>query len=119
EKVFCCFNELENRTKERVCITKYVRILQEHGTWKEYFQKYVQNEELTKADPMRVIEYLLESAKREGIVTVQCPMSYQKIMMLSKLFAFILYVNKKDEISDCDMEEMKQYFYEGICKELA
>lgn len=119
EKVFCCLDELQNRTKERICITKYVRMLQEQGTWKECFLKYVKREEIDKADPMRVIEYLLESAQKEKIITAQCPMSYQKIMMLSKLFAFILYVNKKDKISDCDMQEMKQYFYEGICKELA
>ena len=119
EKFMLLLAEMEEKVKQRACILKYFHMLGDLNLCEPMHDLLLENnEEAAKANPMRIIRYLLEQGKQEGIIGESLPKSYMETVLFSKVIAFVVYVDNVFGNKDSDNDVMKQNLYEGLCKEL-
>lgn len=119
DKFMLLLEEMEEKVKQRACILKYFHMLGDMNLCEPMHDLLLDNDEEAKnANPMRIIRYLLEEGKKEGIIGERYSMSYMETIMFSKIIAFVIYVDNVFGNKDCDNEVIKQSMYDGICREL-
>lgn len=119
DKFMLLLEEMEEKVKQRACILKYFHMLGDMNLCEPMHDLLMDNDEEAKnANPMRIIRYLLEEGKKEGIIGERYSMSYMETIMFSKIIAFVVYVDNVFGNKDCDNEVIKQSMYDGICREL-
>lgn len=119
DKFMLLLAEMEEKVKQRACILKYFHMLGDMNLCVPMHDLLLENnEEAIKANPMRIIRYLLEQGKQEGIIGERLPQSYMETVLFSKVIAFVVYVDNVFGNKDSDNDVMKQNLYEGLCKEL-
>ncbi len=119
DKFMLLLAEMEEKVKQRACILKYFHMLGDLNLCEPMHDLLLENnEEAVKANPMRIIRYLLEQGKQEGIIGESLPQSYMETVLFSKVIAFVVYVDNVFGNKDSDNDVMKQNLYEGLCKEL-
>lgn len=119
DKFMLLLAEMEEKVKQRACILKYFHMLGDMNLCVPMHDLLLENnEEAIKANPMRIIRYLLEQGKQEGIIGESLPQSYMETVLFSKVIAFVVYVDNVFGNKDSDNDVMKQNLYEGLCKEL-
>lgn len=119
DKFMLLLEEMEEKVKQRACILKYFHMLGDMNLCEPMHDLLLDNDEEAKnANPMRIIRYLLEEGKKEGIIGERYSMSYMETIMFSKIIAFVVYVDNVFGNKDCDNEVIKQSMYDGICREL-
>lgn len=119
DKFMLLLAEMEEKVKQRACILKYFHMLGDMNLCVPMHDLLLENnEEAIKANPMRIIRYLLEQGKQEGIIDESLPQSYMETVLFSKVIAFVVYVDNVFGNKDSDNDVMKQNLYEGLCKEL-
>ena len=119
DKFMLLLEEMEEKVKQRACILKYFHMLGDMNLCEPMHDLLMDNDEEAKnANPMRIIRYLLEEGKKEGIIGERYSMSYMETIMFSKIIAFVVYIDNVFGNKDCDNEVIKQSMYDGICREL-
>lgn len=119
DKFMLLLEEMEEKVKQRACILKYFHMLGDMNLCEPMHDLLLDNDEEAKnANPMRIIRYLLEEGKKEGIIGERYSMSYMETIMFSKIIAFVVYVDNVFGNKDCDNDVMKQNLYDGLCREL-
>lgn len=119
DKFMLLLEEMEEKVKQRACILKYFHMLGDMNLCEPMHDLLMDNDEEAKnANPMRIIRYLLEEGKKEGIIGERYSMSYMETIMFSKIIAFVVYVDNVFGNKDCDNDVMKQNLYDGLCREL-
>ena len=78
----------------------------------------VEDEEAKKSGPIRVIQYLIERGKEDGIIAKDLPQTYLETTMFSRVISFLLYVDGNWGIQEDDNSKMKSDLYMGLCREL-
>lgn len=119
DKFMLLLEEMEEKVKQRACILKYFHMLSDLNLC-EPMQELLQaeNEEAKRANPMRIIRYLLEEGKKEGIIGERYSQSYMETILFSKVIAFVVYIDNVFGNKDCSNENIKECMYDGLCREL-
>lgn len=119
DKFMLLLEEMEEKVKQRACILKYFHMLGDLNLCQPMHDLLLdENEEAKKANPMRIIQYLLEQGKKEGIIGERYSQSYMETVMFSKIIAFVVYIDNVFGNKDCSNEVIKQSMYDGLCREL-
>ena len=119
DKFMLLLEEMEEKVKQRACILKYFHMLSDLNLCEPMHDLLLDNdEEANNANPMRIIRYLLEEGRKEGVICDRYSQSYMETVMFSKIIAFVVYVDNVFGNMDHDNEVMKQSLYDGLCKEL-
>lgn len=119
DKFMLLLEEMEEKVKQRACILKYFHMLGDMNLCEPMHELLLDNDEEAKnANPMRIIRYLLEEGKKEGIIGERYSMSYMETIMFSKIIAFVVYVDNVFGNKDRDNEAIKRDIYDGLCREL-
>jgi len=119
DKFMLLLEEMEEKVKQRACILKYFHMLSDLNLCEPMHDLLLDNdEEANNANPMRIIRYLLEEGRKEGVICDRYSQSYMETVMFSKIIAFVVYVDNVFGNKDHDNEVMKQNLYDGLCKEL-
>lgn len=118
EKFILLLDEMEEKAKQRICIIKYMSMINDMNLCQQMHNLLLEDAEAKNAIPMRIIRYLLEEGKKEGVIVCNYPQIYMETTMFSRIISFVMYVNDDLCDKDCTGEEMKQALYSGICREL-
>ena len=78
----------------------------------------LEDSEMKKSSPIRLIQYLLETARDEGIIEKDYPQDYLETTFFSRIISFVLYVDGDFGIKERNVALMKLELYEGLCREL-
>ncbi len=118
DKFMLLLEEMEEKVKQRACILKYFHMLSDLNLCQQMQDLFLDNEEARKANPMRIIQYLLEQGQKEGIIGNGYSQSYMETILFSKIIAFVVYIDNVFGNKECSNEAIKQSMYEGLCREL-
>ena len=118
DKFMLLLAEMEEKVKQRACILKYFHMLGDLNLCEKMQEQLLVSEEAGKSNPMRIIRYLLEEGRKEGIIGTQYSQSYMETAMFSKIIGFVVYVDNVFGNKDCSNEIMKENIYNGLCREL-
>ena len=119
DKFMMLLDEMEEKAKQRACILKYLNMLSDMNLCEQMHDVLLEDEEAKKASPMRIIQYLIEQGKKEGIIGNRFAQAYLETTMFSRVISFIIYADGDLGILRSDYGEMKQDLYDGLCRELA
>lgn len=118
DKFMLLMDEMEEKVKQRACILKYFHMLSDLNLCQQMQEQLLSSEEAVKANPMRIIRYLLEEGRKEGVIGTNYSQSYMETVMFSKIIGFVVYVDNVFGNKDCSDEIMKENIYDGLCREL-
>jgi len=118
DKFMLLLEEMEEKVKQRACILKYFHMLGDLNLCEQMQRLLLVSDEAAKANPMRIIRYLLEEGRKEGIIGGDYSQSYMETVMFSKVIGFVVYVDNVFGNKDCENDVMKQNIYSGLCREL-
>ena len=118
DKFMLLMDEMEEKVKQRACILKYFHMLSDLNLCQQMQEQLLNSEEAVKANPMRIIRYLLEEGRKEGVIGTNYSQSYMETVMFSKIIGFVVYVDNVFGNKDCSNEIMKENIYGGLCREL-
>ena len=118
DKFMLLMDEMEEKVKQRACILKYFHMLSDLNLCQQMQEQLLNSEEAVKANPMRIIRYLLEEGRKEGVIGTNYSQSYMETVMFSKIIGFVVYVDNVFGNKDCSNEIMKDNIYGGLCREL-
>ncbi len=118
DKFMLLMDEMEEKVKQRACILKYFHMLSDLNLCQQLQEQLLSSEEAVKANPMRIIRYLLEEGRKEGVIGTNYSQSYMETVMFSKIIGFVVYVDNVFSNKDCSNEIMKENIYGGLCREL-
>lgn len=119
DKFMLLLEEMEEKVKQRACILKYFHMLGDLNLCESMHDLLLDNdEEAENANPMRIIRYLLEEGKKEGLIGDKFSQSYMETVMFSKIIAFVVYIDNVFGNKDHDNEVIKNDIYDGLCREL-
>lgn len=119
DKFMMLLDEMEEKAKQRACILKYLNMLSDMNLCEQMHDVLLEDEEAKKSSPMRIIQYLIEQGKKEGIIGNHFSQAYLETTMFSRVISFVIYADGDLGILRSDYGEMKQDLYEGLCRELA
>lgn len=118
DKFMLLLEEMEEKVKQRACILKYFHMLGDLNLCDQMQKLLLTSDEAGKANPMRIIRYLLDEGRKEGIIGEGYSQSYMETVMFSKIIGFVVYVDNVFGNKDCSNDVMKQNIYGGLCREL-
>ena len=119
DKFMLLLEEMEEKVKQRACILKYFHMLGDLNLCEPMRDLLLdENEETKNANPMRIIRYLLEEGRKEGIICDRYSQAYMETIMFSKIIAFVVYIDNVLGNKDCDNDIIKKDIYDGLCREL-
>lgn len=118
DKFMLLLEEMEEKVKQRACILKYFHMLGDLNLCEQMQKLLLTSDEAEKANPMRIIRYLLDEGRKEGIIGEGYSQSYMETVMFSKIIGFVVYVDNVFGNKDCSNDVMKQNIYGGLCREL-
>lgn len=118
DKFMLLLEEMEEKVKQRACILKYFHMLGDLNLCDQMQKLLLTSDEAGKANPMRIIRYLLDEGRKEGIIGEGYSQSYMETVMFSKIIGFVVYVDNVFGNKDCSNDVMKQNIYNGLCREL-
>lgn len=119
DKFMMLLDEMEEKAKQRACILKYLNMLSDMNLCEQMHDVLLEDEEAKNASPMRIVQYLLEEGRKEGIIGNHFSQAYLETTMFSRVISFVIYADGDLGILRSDYGEMKQDLYEGLCRELA
>jgi len=119
DKFMLLLDEMEEKAKQRACILKYLNMLSDMNLCQQMHDVLLEDEDAKNASPVRIIRYLLEEGKKEGIIGKHFSQAYLETTMFSRVISFVIYVDGDLGILRTDYGEMKQDLYDGLCRELA
>lgn len=117
EKFMLLLDEMEQKAKQRACIMKYMNMFQDMSLCRQMHDILAEEDEAKKAMPMRIIEYLLDEGKKEGIISTKYSKTYMEMAVFSRVISFMMFVDDDLLERDCSTETMKKELYLGICRE--
>lgn len=119
DKFMLLLEEMEEKVKQRACILKYFHMLGDMNLCEPMHDLLLDNDEEAKnANPMRIIRYLLDEGKKEGVIGDKYSQSYMETVMFSKIIAFVVYIDNVFGNKYHDNEVIKNDIYDGLCREL-
>jgi len=119
DKFIMLLDEMEEKAKQRACILKYLNMLSDMNLCQQMHDVLLEDEDAKNASPMRIIQYLLEEGKKEGVIGDCFPQAYLEATMFARVISFVIYMDGDLGINRSDHGEMKQNLYDGLCRELA
>ena len=119
DKFMLLLDEMEEKAKQRACILKYLNMLSDMNLCQQMHDVLLEDEEAKNASPMRIIQYLIERGKEEGVIGNHFSQAYLETTMFSRVISFVIYADGDFGIIQRDYGEMKQDLYDGLCRELA
>jgi len=119
DKFMLLLDEMEEKAKQRTCILKYLNMLSDMNLCQQMHDVLLEDEEAKNASPMRIIQYLIERGKEEGIIGNHFSQAYLETTVFSRVISFMIYADGDLGIIQRDYGEMKQDLYDGLCRELA
>ena len=117
DKFMILLNEMEEKIKQRVCLLKFLNMISENGIYQELYNELLNDAEVRKSHPMRLITYLVERGLEEGIFSQKYPKENIEISIFSRMIAFLMYVDAGYVEYKCSINEIKENMYNGICRE--
>lgn len=118
EKFILLLDEMEEKVKQRACILKYLHMVSDMNLCEQMHEVLLEDSEMKKSSPIRLIQYLLETARDEGIIEKDYPQDYLETTFFSRIISFVLYVDGDFGIKERNVALMKRELYEGLCREL-
>ena len=118
EKFILLLDEMEEKVKQRACILKYLHMVSDMNLCEQMHEVLLEDSEMKKSSPIRLIQYLLETARDEGIIEKDYPQDYLETTFFSRIISFVLYVDGDFGIKERNVALMKLELYEGLCREL-
>lgn len=119
DKFYHFLNQIEEHTKDRVCVMKCVQMLNQKGIFQQFECDMVKGRAISDDNPIRLIQYMIEEGIIAGVINENLPDSYIEITMVSKIISFMVFLDKKDTIKDCDDKKMQELLYTGMLRELS
>lgn len=117
DKMFLLFDGMEKQIKARTCIIKFISMLNEKDMFQDIYNGVIEEAVAQNAHPIRLIRYLLESGKEEGIISKELSQEYMEMSFFSKLIAYIMFTDLDCGNRECTGEVFKRELYQGICRE--
>ena len=119
DKFLMLLAEMEEKVKQRACILKYLHMVSDMNLCEQMRDLLLDNKEAEEANPMCIIRYLAKQGVQDGVIGKIYQKEYVETVIFSKMIAFVMYVDNDFEKGKCNIEEMKQQLYAGLCRELA
>lgn len=110
-------DEMEEKAKQRACIMKYLSMLSDMNLCQQMHDILLEDRDAKESNPIKIIRYLIERGKKEGILSEKYPMAYMETSIFSKVLSFVMYLNGDLSGWDYNSDEMKEQLYFGICRE--
>ncbi len=118
EKLGYLLDAIETSEHEKACLLKVVNIVTDKSPISSQIEKQVQIHVRDMFIPENILDYLLESAVKEGWQQGQVPVVYTKLNIASKLLTYTMFSLIPDYQRDCEPKVMYRLVSDSICDEL-
>ena len=116
-KFIMLLDEMEEKTKQRACIIKYLSMISDMHLCEQMHEQLLKDTQ--SANPIKIIRYLIDCGKEEGIIKSSFSQTYMETTMFSRVLAFVMILNEEISSHECINVDLKEELYMGLCKELA
>lgn len=116
-KFLMLLDEMEEKTKQRTCIIKYLSMISDMHLCEQMHEQLIKDTQ--SANPIKIIRYLIDCGKKEGIIGGDFSQTYMETVVFSKVLAFVMILNEEINNQNCLNMDFKEELYSGLCKELA
>ena len=113
-KFLMLLDEMEEKTKQRACIVKYFSMINDMHLCEQMHEQLIKDTQ--SANPIRIIQYLLDRGIAEGVIDGKYPQEYLETSLFSRVLSFVIYMNQKTN-DEYDSRRLKEELYLGICRE--
>lgn len=116
-KFLMLLDEMEEKTKQRTCIIKYLSMISDMHLCEQMHEQLIKDTQ--NANPIKIIRYLIECGKEEGVIGTVFSQMYIETTIFSKVLAFVMIIDEEIYKHNCINSDLKEELYEGLCRELA
>lgn len=117
EKFMMLLDEMEEKTKQRTCIIKYLSMISDMHLCEQMHEQLIKDTQ--SANPIKIIRYLIDCGKEEGIIKSSFSQTYMETTMFSKVLAFVMILNEEMDNQKQVDPGLKEELYMGLFKELS
>ena len=117
EKFVMLLDEMEEKTKQRACIIKYLNMLSDMHLCEQMHDSLSFDNEY--ANPIHIIRQLISDGQKEGLISEKYPQAYIEMSMFSKVISFAVFLDEKNYVGQLNHDGIKEELYNGLCREFA
>ena len=117
DKFMMLLDEMEEKTKQRTCIIKYLSMISDMHLCEQMHEQLIKDTQ--SANPIKIIRYLIDCGKEEGIIKSSFSQTYMETTMFSKVLAFVMILNEEMDNQKQVDPGLKEELYMGLFKELS
>lgn len=117
EKFVMLLDEMEEKTKQRACIIKYLNMLSDMHLCEQMRESLSFENEY--GNPMYLIRQLILDGQKEGVISERHSQIYIEMTLFSRVISFAAFLDEKNYAGQLNHDRIKEELYNGLCRELA
>lgn len=119
EKILLLLDCMETRNQEDGSIGRFVRLMtRTHDLMSQGVRREMERHKMEIRGPYQILRELCMSARAEGKMREELPLSAGVIAISSRLLIFLIYLENTDLSSDLDQTSVKRFLYQGMLTDL-
>lgn len=117
-KVIYAFDWMERRFREQKVFVRILRLTTEGSGLSSTILEELQKRKKAGCGPLRVLMEMCQEGKDRGEIKKDIPVSAACITTLANMAAFIMYLEKSEQMPEIDMGWMKEFLCKGLLNQL-
>lgn len=118
EKVIYAFDWMERRFREQKVFVRILRLTTEGSGLSSTILEELQKRKKMGCGPLRVLMKMCREGKERGEIRKDIPVSVACIASLANMAAFVMYLEKSEQMPEIDTGWMKEFLCKGLLEQL-
>lgn len=118
EKVIYAFDWMERRFREQKVFVRILRLTTEGSGLSSTILEELQKRKKMGCGPLRVLMKMCREGKERGEIRKDIPVSAACIASLANMAAFVMYLEKSEQMPEIDTGWMKEFLCKGLLEQL-
>ena len=114
EKVIYAFDWMERRFREQKVFVRILRLTTEGSGLSSTILEELQKRKKMGCGPLRVLMKMCREGKERGEIRKDIPVSVACIASLANMAAFVMYLEKSEQMPEIDTGWMKEFLCKGL-----
>lgn len=109
---------MDREIPKRDCLIQFIQLLTDNSLISQLLHRKIKESNSELCMPQTLIDRILQKGIRQGYLKEQLPFFYMRMVFMSKVMVYALYITSDEAEKVCDKQQMHRLLYEGLIKEL-
>lgn len=109
---------MDKEIPKRDCMIQFIQLVTDNGPISKLLQKEIKERTSDICMPQDLVGQIVQAGIRQGNINAQMPFLYMKMVVMSKILVYAIYITCEEAADICDREQMHRLLCEGLLKEL-